>query len=247
MKENNPKKTFKNSKSLKGQISSKHKQLTYFVLTFILLILSVNLFAQKDVTQFLGIPIDGFKDEMIKKLKDKGFKSSIDNKDVLIGEFNGKDVNIHIVTNNNKVYRIMVADANLSNESDIKIRFNNLCQQFYNNNKYLPTSDSTLSKYIISEREDVSYELLVNKKRYEAAFYQKTTAYDSLFNEMSDLLKKEQINDTAQVRLRAIMEKMIDNINFKKVVWFMINERYGKYFIAMYYDNVYNKANGEDL
>lgn len=33
----------------------------------------------------------------------------------------------------------------------------------------------------------------------------------------------------------------------KKAVWFMINERLGKYCITMYYDNEYNNANGEDL
>lgn len=30
-------------------------------------------------------------------------------------------------------------------------------------------------------------------------------------------------------------------------VWFMISENNGKYSITMYYDNGYNKANGEDL
>jgi hypothetical protein len=33
----------------------------------------------------------------------------------------------------------------------------------------------------------------------------------------------------------------------KKIVWFMINELYGKYYITMFYDNEYNRANGEDL
>ena len=33
----------------------------------------------------------------------------------------------------------------------------------------------------------------------------------------------------------------------KKSVWFMICEDGGKYYIAMYYDNKYNEANGEDL
>ena len=33
----------------------------------------------------------------------------------------------------------------------------------------------------------------------------------------------------------------------KKSVWFMISESYGKYCIIMFYDNEYNKANGDDL
>ncbi len=32
-----------------------------------------------------------------------------------------------------------------------------------------------------------------------------------------------------------------------RMVWFIISESYGKYYISMYYDNGYNKANGEDL
>lgn len=35
---------------------------------------------------------------------------------------------------------------------------------------------------------------------------------------------------------------------FKKTEWFMIKEeRYGKYYIVMYYDNEYNSANGDGL
>lgn len=30
-------------------------------------------------------------------------------------------------------------------------------------------------------------------------------------------------------------------------VWFMIHEHYGKYQIGLYYDNLHNQANGEDL
>lgn len=32
-----------------------------------------------------------------------------------------------------------------------------------------------------------------------------------------------------------------------KPVWFRICESYGKYYIAMYYDNEYNRSHGEDL
>jgi len=205
------------------------------------------LYAQKDVTQFLGIPVDGYKPEMLKKLKDNGFTSSAIKKDVLVGEFNGVDVNIHIATNSNKVCRIMVADANSISEADIKIRFNKLCQQFQNNKKYFSNSDSSVSKWALSEDEDISYELSVNSKRYEAIFYQKPANYDSLNLESSILLKKEPLTDTEQDRLSTIWAKMLDENNFKKVVWFMINEHSGKYYISMFYDNEYNRASGEDL
>lgn len=213
---------------------------------FMLLILPVALYAQKDVTQFLGIPVDGSKSEMISKLKAKGYTVSPHKNDILVGEFNGTDVNIHIVTNNNKVYRIMVADANTIGETDIKIRFNNLVQQFQNNNKYISLPDSTIEKYTIPESEKISYEMLVKNKRYEALFYQKSTEYEALQVEMNDLFKTKALNDEDNKRLSEIMQKQLE-VGFNKAVWFMISEFYGKYSIAIYYDNLYNKANGEGL
>lgn len=41
------------------------------LLIAVVLVISISLFAQKDVTKFLGIPIDGFKPEMIQNLKKK--------------------------------------------------------------------------------------------------------------------------------------------------------------------------------
>lgn len=95
---------------------------------------------EKDVTKFLGIPVDGYKPAMIEKLKAKGFRS-IPNADLLEGEFNGTEVYVGVATNNNKVYRIGVIDKNSKNETDIRIRFNLLCRQFIcfvGNSKTIP-------------------------------------------------------------------------------------------------------------
>ena len=119
----------------------------------VLLAFSLAMYAQKDVTKFLGIPVDGTKSEMIKKLKEKGFTSTLYDKDVLEGEFNGMDVLIFIITNNNKVWRIAVADANnTTDEANIRIRFNNLCKQFEYNKKY--RAISSLQNFI----QDFLYE-----------------------------------------------------------------------------------------
>lgn len=178
-----------------------------------LLAVTAALHAQKSVTQFLGIPVDGTKSEMIRKLKAKGFESAPYDKEVLEGEFNGQDVMVYVVTNNNKVYRIMVADANPTNEAQIKIRFNNLCDQFKNNRKYFCSGD-----YKIPEDEDISYEMAVKAKEYQALFLQMHP------------------NDTFG-----------SNDMLNRQVWFTINEVYGQYGIAMYYDNEYNRADGSDL
>ena len=89
-----------------------------FLLIAVMMMTSVVLFAQNDVTKFLGIPVDGFKSEMIRKLKAKGFVSSSYDPEILEGEFNGTDVNVHIVTNNNKVYRIMLSDKTPTDETN---------------------------------------------------------------------------------------------------------------------------------
>ncbi|RHS49447.1 hypothetical protein DWV37_02000 [Tannerella sp. AF04-6] len=217
----------------------------------ILLVISVSLFAQKDVTKFMGIPIDGFKPEMIQKLKEKGFVSSESDKNILEGEFNGTQVNVHIATNNNKVCRIMLCDAHQMDETNIRIRFNKLCQQFKNNTKY-----TSLDDYIIPEDEDISYEMKVNNKRYEAIFYQNPVITDSLAmaNELKEVFlqkysEKDLENPTGDIKTeitKMTLSYAMDLMS-KKPVWFMISEFYGKYYITMFYDNEYNRANGEDL
>lgn len=182
------------------------KKLLFLTVSFLL---SIAAWAQKDVTRFLGIPVDGTKSEMIRKLKEKGFSSNPYQGDFLTGEFNGRNVNIYIGTNNNKVYRIMVADNDMVDERNIQIRFNDLCRQFENNDKYI-----VLQSDRIPDSEDISYEIIVHKKQYQAAFCQKSTG---------------------------------DNVDLKKSVWFMITHLYGKYGIAIFYDNEYNRADGEDL
>ena len=195
-----------------------------------LLISSLFIYAQQDVTKFLGIPVDGSKSEMIQKLKAKGYTSSPLDKDVLVGEFNGADVNIHVVTNNNKVYRIMICDVNNIDERAIQIRFNRLCEQFVNNSKY---SSLPLEEYMIPD---------------EAVFYQKTdeTFMAKQIEAAFPQYTKEQLANPSE-ELRAEIVNFVTQYISKKAVWFMINERLGKYCITMYYDNEYNNANGEDL
>lgn len=199
----------------------------------------------------MGIPIDGFKPEMIKKLKEKGFVSSTTDKDILEGEFNGTQVNVHVATNNNKVCRIILCDAHQRDETDIKIRFNKLCQQFKNNSKY-----TSLDDYTIPEDEDISYEMRVNSKRYEAIFYQNPVITDSLAiaNDIKEIIlqkysEKELENPTDDVKtdITKMSLSYAMDLMSKKPVWFMISEFYGKYYITMFYDNEYNRANGEDL
>lgn len=141
------------------------KKLFYSVL-FLLVTTVSNAQTEANVTKFLGIPVDGTKTEILSKLHQKGFRTSYE--DTLEGNFNGTEVFVSPVMNGNKVWRIAVMEKNFTDEGQIKIRFNNLCQQFKNNPKYFSlTPDQTLS-----ESEDISYQILVDKKQYQAVFYQ---------------------------------------------------------------------------
>ena len=106
------------------------------------LLIPIMMYAQKDVTTFLGIPVDGYKSEMRKKIIAKGFTpNKFEGTEYFEGEFNGTDVHLYIGTNNNKVYRIMLCDVKTRNEADIIIRFNNLIHQFEKNQRYISILD----------------------------------------------------------------------------------------------------------
>lgn len=219
---------------------------------FILLVwlVSITANAQRDVTKFLGIPVDGSKSEMIQKLKNKGFSYN-QKDDYLTGQFNDYNVEISVVTNNNKVSRIFISDKYDVNESSIKIRFNKLCKQFEKNNKYVFFDDQS-----IPDEEDISHEMLVNSKRYEAVFYQKPLTYDTLSiqkeirGKLLDKYSEEDLqNPSEEIENESISlaKDIIFDIMEKSPVWFMISEKYGKYRINMFYDNEYNKSDGSDL
>ena len=177
-----------------------------FLATFLFVLMTIAAIAQDSNTiKFLGIPIDGTKKEMISKLQAKGYEY-VAYSDVLLGEFNGTNVIICVQTVNNKVWRIGICDANVNNDAaNIKIRYNRLFEQLSNNGKYEVADGSTLG-----EKENISYEMAVNKKRYDAGF--------------------------------TFKDKSIHGL-----VWYTIEEEYGKYGIMMFYENLDNAANGDDL
>ena len=177
-----------------------------FLIIFLFVLMTITAIAQESNTiKFLGIPVDGTKKEMISKLQAKGYEYDAVSDD-LFGEFNGTNAVISVQTVNNRVWRIAIIDANANNdETNIKIRYNLLFKQLSNNDKYEVYDGSTLE-----EKEDISYEMSVHKKRYEATF--------------------------------AFKDKSIHGF-----VWYMIAEQYGKYGIVMFYENLDNAANGDDL
>ena len=219
-------------------------------------ITAITMSAQSDVTTFLGIPVDGTEANMRQKLIAKGFTPKVEGgHKFLQGRFNGMNVNVHIVTNNDKVWRIMVCDNDTWDETNIKIKYNNLVKQFTDKKSYLCFDDFT-----IPDSEDISFEILAHKKRYEASFYQnldkEKLAKDSLaiHNRITqEMLKKFSAEDFAnpseefKKEFTDVSDNILMDLISKKSVWLMINEHRSKYYISIYYDNLYNQANGEDL
>ena len=239
------------------------KRLLSFVIG--ILIMCSTVFGQSESTlKFLGIPVDGSKSEMVAALKDKGFRYD-SNSGFLVGDFNGRESHIWVVENHGKVYRVVVFDANTSDEGQIRIRFNNLIHQFENSNgKYyyiVPNNP-------IPEDEDISYEISVNNKQYSAEFiynplYGNDELRDRLVNEVIEELGLEKIKDEKTAGGITYGEFYSDKDNYDQLisslvgskiiqmsnssVWFTICNHYGEYFIGIYYDILVNKPNGEDL
>lgn len=228
------------------------KRLLFIVLAMIATITSFA--QQKDVTSFLGIPVDGTVLSMKQKLIAKGFvPKKFGDEEFLEGEFNGCNVHVYIRTNNNKVYRIMVADNNTVDEAQIKIRFNNLVSQFENNKRYFP-----LDKYTLSDEEDISYEMTVHNKNYDAYFYQVPDMEKADTLALQEKVRNELLSKYTEAELKNPSEeitKEIANTVIKigaewmlmKPVWFKIGRVNGEYYICMFYDNEYNRSHGEDL
>lgn len=144
----------------------------------------------------------------------------------------------------------MVSDANNVDERAIQIRFNRLCEQFTNNSKYMSLEEGQT----IPDGEDISYEITVHKKRYEAVFYQKpdkSIATEKMKAELLAKYTKEQLENLTEKDLQSELLKLtteyLQEVYLKKSVWFKISDYHGEFYITMYYDNECNRANGEDL
>lgn len=129
------------------------------------LIYTIQMYGQKKVTTFLGIPVDGTQAAMMVKLKAKGFKQ-IDSEN-LTGTFNGEDVQIGMLTYKGKVCRIGVIFTTIRDKEQIKIRYNTLIKQFENNGRYMVANAEFLG-----EDEDIAHQMTEENRTYLSSFYQ---------------------------------------------------------------------------
>ena len=145
-----------------------------FLISIVLTLALANIsYAQNDVTTFMGISVDGTKNEMIKLLQLKGFTIVNRGEGCLEGEFNGKDSYIYILTNRKKVYRICVVDKYASSEQQIILRFNRIIKQFSENDNYIIPFGCSIDEMLIPDSErSLWYNMKYENKTYQASFAQ---------------------------------------------------------------------------
>lgn len=154
--------------------------------------------------KFLGIPIDGTEAQFSAKLRAKGFIYSNASK-CFKGQFNGEKVDIYLHSNHNKIDRVYVSFP-FTNEDGIRTEFNRLLGQFKDNGKYL---DLSLNK-AIPEDDDISYEIIVNNKRYQASFCyydvdrDRIAFMNALMDKFSDFFTEEQLSKLKEYAVRAM-------------------------------------------
>ena len=216
--------------------------------TLFLVIITITISAQStsdNTLKFLGHPVDGSKSKMATHLRNKGFTYD-SYAECYKGKFNGKQVKVYISTNNNNVDRIYVAFPTTS-ESNIRYEYNNLISQFNKNDKYT----SLFNNEEITEKEDISYEMSVNNKRYEASYYyvpqiDTIAIRQEIQEELTRRYKPEELKELTEVDFMKFLFEKLENI-LTGCVWFTIHKIYGEYQIGLYYDNLNNRPNGEDL
>lgn len=216
-------------------------------LFLVLFALTVSFASAQDVVKFLGIPVDGPKSEMIKKLQEKGFKYDSEN-DLLHGMFNGEVLSLRVYANRDgKVWQITLLDTKVRDKDDIKTRFNMLLWQFLGTNKYVKIMGD-----IIPDSEDIEKGILIDGKKYQVQYQAHflpsgIDVSDFEFEKLKDLTE-EKIQELTEEEQLLIMEKVL-RLAKLSCVWFQIGDSSGGgYIICMYYTNPNNDPrNGADL
>lgn len=216
----------------------------------ILFWLPLTICAQNKTTHFLGIPVDGPKDEMIEKLKNKGFTYYIA-EDYFTGYYYGYPVYLFVQAEHGVVNRVIVYDIPQRSEKEIKKRFNAICDKFGKSNRYVSLIDHSVK---IPKDEDILHEMTVNKKRYRGIYNQiRTTKEDSLAihtalveaDTIIPLNKKFRITSLSERRRRIHVKALRHAVGqyggeHKRVVWFTVSEKFKKYAMILVYDNLNN-------
>ena len=219
------------------------------LLAVLSLMLSVYAFGKEETIRFLGIPVDGPKSEMIRKLQAKGYEY-VSEEDFFMGFYMGDPVYLFLQVVNEKVSRVIVYDIEQRTEEEIKYRFNSIYGRFASNRRYERLGKKNR---ILSPEDKLAYEMKRHKYVHKAVF--KQVRVDEADAEIAKTsapavgvrpVDMEQIKGDYRERRRRMHARAIGYVNrhttesYKSQVWFVISERFGKFGVVMLYDNVLN-------
>ena len=198
-----------------------------------------------DALKFLGIPVDGSKEQMYNRLKEKGF-SGYSWEEYMEGIFNGEKVRVYIGTNHGIVDRIKVVFP-YTEERLNKVKYNTLISRFGRNPKYTELRDNK----IIPENEDISQEIVLHDKVYDSVYYflrsdvNANSWKEDFFREYNARYKKP-LSGLTQIEIEEVLFSLPKRISdsVTGIVWFTLPD-YNK--IELFYDNLKNRPRGEDL
>ena len=241
----------------------KHKTMRRLVFA-LLMLLTLSLNAQDGIIRFKGIPVDGTKEEMIIKLKQKGFTYDYTN-DMFKGVFDGDNIVGFIQTYNDKVYNIrFMQDAHGFNKSIVINKYNSLVLQYETNEKYLSNNEfdramNNSDTYQIDAYEDIGYEMKkgkIYKAQYYYTFDKNLSDTTGLYQYKIEKIKKFQnlasaydrnlddfINDSTLPAFYFMHRLEQDMVRF----YIIDGMDYDTYLIMFDYTNRRNAPNGEDL
>ena len=201
--------------------------------------------------KFLGIPVDGTEAQFVAKLKSKGFTYNSKTEGYK-GQFNGSNVDVFVHTNHNLVDRVYVAFP-YTNEGAIRVEFNRLLSQFEENGKYMDLSMNDK----IPDSEDISYEMVVNDKRYQASFsyFDPTVDADvrgyALVDKLEGVLPEETIKELKSYAAESIGKSEEDKSFISKKVEAKLYEALGNdeekalELLAAFMDDLRSLADGD--
>lgn len=198
-----------------------------------------------DSFTFVGIPIGGTQDQMIKALERKGFKANY--KGELTGMFNGEEVTVRISTNHGIVDRILVEYPYCSAENDTRIKYNMLLSRFARSEKYVCVNPQEE----VPVKEELHRRITENSKYYDAVYFYLKKGINA--DQWVDDFKEEYRNSYNKPLAGLSYEEMEEALfclptrisgAVSGVVWFtMINS----HEININYINFKNRPRGEDL
>ena len=164
----------------------------------------------------------------------------------LEGIFNGENVRVHIGTNHGIIDRIKVVFP-YTEERLNKVKYNTLISRFGRNPKYTELRENK----VIPEDEDISYEIALHDKVYDAIYYLLRSDVDAsswkedFYREYNARYKKP-LSGLTQIEIEEVLFSLPKRISdaIIGIVWFTLpNDNR----IELYYDNLKNRPRGEDL